>query len=151
MNITIVAVGRAGKSPQADLFNTYIQRLPWPLTLKEVEEKRPLPDAQRMEKEGRLILAAIPDGAIVVAMDKDGKDFDSAGFAKAFENWRGMSIKNLCFVIGGSNGLSKDVMTRANQKMCMGRLTWPHMLARVMLAEQIYRAWAIIEGHPYHK
>jgi len=151
MNITIVAVGRAGKTPQADLFDTYVKRLPWPLTLKEVEEKRPLPDAQRTEKEGQLILAAIPDGAHVIAMDKDGKDFDSAGFAKAIENWRGMSIKNLCFVIGGSNGLSTSVMDRANQKMCMGRLTWPHMLARVMLAEQLYRAWAIIEGHPYHK
>jgi 23S rRNA (pseudouridine1915-N3)-methyltransferase len=86
-----------------------------------------------------------------VALDERGKAYDSAGFAKQFAAWRSQSGDNLAFVIGGADGLAPAVLEKTAARLAFGTLTWPHMLARVMLLEQLYRAHTILTGHPYHR
>jgi 23S rRNA (pseudouridine1915-N3)-methyltransferase len=151
MPITIVAVGRLKSGPLAELCSDYRRRLPLPLEFREVEERRPLSGPARKTREGRLILAQVPKGALVVALDEHGTHFDSAGFARQFAAWRQASGDNLAFVLGGADGLAAEVLERAAGRLALGSLTWPHLLARTMLIEQIYRAHTILTGHPYHR
>ena len=151
MKITLIAVGKAKAGLEASLSAEYIKRLPWPVDMIEVEEKRPLPAAEKIEREGRKILTFIPDNALVVALDKGGKTYSSPAFAKALQSWQMDGHANITFVIGGAGGLSKDVLAKADKTLSFGAMTWPHLLARVMLLEQLYRAHAINTGHPYHK
>src|SRR6202041_1867521 len=88
VKLTIAAIGRAGRGPERDLYEHYAGRIRWPLTLRELEEKKKLPPAQLMEREGELLLAAIPDKSIIVALDRRGKILDSATFAQRMERWR---------------------------------------------------------------
>lgn len=151
MPITIVAVGRLKAGPLAELCNEYRRRLPLPLEFREVEERRPLAGPARKAREGELILAQLPKGALLVALDEHGKTFDSAGFARQFAAWRQASGDNLAFVLGGADGLDEAVLARAQARLALGSLTWPHLLARAMLLEQLYRAHTILTGHPYHR
>lgn len=150
MKITVIAVGKAGKGPEADLITEFLRRLPWQLSFIEVEEKRPLSKARKMESEGNKLLAAIPRESFVIALDKDGKTLSSEVLAKSIEQWRGRH-QGLVFLIGGADGLAKPALQRADFKLSFGPMTWPHLLARTMLMEQLYRAYAIQKGHPYHK
>jgi len=150
MKITIIAVGKSKSGPEAGMVAEYLKRLPWQITIIEIEEKRPLPSLEKMESEGQKLLAAIPKGHYVVAMDKGGKNLSSKDFARSMEKWVA-SFQGITFIIGGADGLSEKVLSRAHSKLSFGAATWPHMLARVMLVEQLYRAFAIREGHPYHK
>lgn len=151
MKLTLIAVGKAKGGPEAVLCAEYIKRLPWPVGIIEVEEKRPLPATEKMVREGRKILNAIPGNALVVALDKGGQAHSSVAFAKALQSWQMGGHANITFVIGGAGGLAKDVLARADKTLSFGAMTWPHLLARVMLLEQLYRAHAINTGHPYHK
>ncbi|MCW5771125.1 MAG: 23S rRNA (pseudouridine(1915)-N(3))-methyltransferase RlmH [Rhodospirillaceae bacterium] len=151
MPITIVAVGRLKSGPLAELCADYRRRLPLPLELHEVEERRPLAGPERKAREGALILSALPKGALVVALDERGKSYDSAGFARQFAAWREASGDQLAFVLGGADGLDQAVLAASRARLALGSLTWPHMLARAMLLEQIYRAHTILTGHPYHR
>ena len=96
------------------------------------------------------MLAALPRNAFAVAVDQDGASPDSVALSSMLERWLGLG-QPVCFLIGGAEGLDAAVIGRADAKLSLGRLTWPHMLVRVMLAEQIYRARAISGGHPYHR
>ena len=151
MNITLAAVGRLKLGPEKALWDDYARRLTWSLTLKEVEEKKPFKPKQMMEKEGALLLNAVPKRATLIAVDKSGKSFASEQFATQFQTWMTDGVKDIAFLIGGSDGLSADVLNKAHLKLSMGAQTWPHMLARCMLLEQIYRAHCILGNHPYHK
>jgi 23S rRNA (pseudouridine1915-N3)-methyltransferase len=151
MNITIAAVGRMKSGPEKSLWDDYAKRLKWSLTLKEVEEKKPLKPAQMKNKEAELLLAALPKGATLIAMDQNGRAMSSPDLAKKIGAWQDEGTQNLAFVIGGSDGLDKAILDKADLKIAMGAMTWPHMLARVMLLEQIYRAQCILANHPYHK
>ncbi|MDG2032501.1 MAG: 23S rRNA (pseudouridine(1915)-N(3))-methyltransferase RlmH [Rhodospirillales bacterium] len=151
MNITIAAVGRLKSSPEKDLWDDYARRLTWPVKLKEVGEKKSLPPKQMREKEGKLLLATLPAGATVIALDQLGKSLSSNQFAERFQLWMTDGIRDVAFLLGGSDGLSPDALARAHLRMSMGAQTWPHMLARCMLLEQIYRAQCILGNHPYHK
>lgn len=151
MKIQIIAVGRAKKGPEQELFELYRKRLTWPLTLVEVEEKRPLPTDQRIAREEELILAKLPPGATVVALDETGDDLTSRKFAQMFETWQDGGVSDLAFLIGGADGLSPGLKQQARHRIRFGRLTWPHMMVRPMLAEQIYRCRQILDGHPYHR
>jgi 23S rRNA (pseudouridine1915-N3)-methyltransferase len=86
----------------------------------------------------------------VIALDLDGEMLDTAIFAARLEGWLGLA-RPICFLIGGAEGLDKAVLTRADFTLSLGRMTWPHLLARAMLAEQLYRARSIVAGHPYHR
>jgi 23S rRNA (pseudouridine1915-N3)-methyltransferase len=150
LHLTIIAVGKKGAGPLADLQHLYSERITWPLTIREVEEKRPSPTAaERIQREGNLLLQAIPKGAIVVAVDGRGTEISSEEFAQRLGKWRDTSVAEVIFLIGGADGLADNVRAKANYVMSLGAMTWPHLLARGMLLEQIYRAQTILAGHPY--
>lgn len=151
MKYAVLAVGRIKKSPEKDLFDSYAKRLPAPLEMIEVEEKRAGPPAEKKEREGKLLLDALPKGAFVIALDERGKDVASAGLAAQIEKCALSGYSKIVFVIGGADGLSCALLDRANMKICLGKMTWPHMLVRTLIAEQIYRAESILSGHPYHR
>ena len=151
MHIQIVAVGRLKSGPEKTLYDHYIERVTFPVAVHEVEEKKKLSAPELKIREGELLLAEIPEGAIVVALDPKGTALSSELFAQKLRGWRDTGIKSLAFLIGGAEGLDFPVLQRANVILSLGQLTWPHMLVRGMLAEQIYRAQCIISGHPYHR
>lgn len=151
MRIDILAIGRARAGPERALYRSYADRIRWPLALRELEEKRRLPPAELRARESALLLEALPADAAVVALDETGKDLSSEEFAKRLGRWRDDGRATVAFVIGGAEGLSDEVRGRADLLLSLGRQTWPHMLVRTMLAEQIYRAQQILAGHPYHR
>jgi 23S rRNA (pseudouridine1915-N3)-methyltransferase len=151
VKLTIAAIGRAGRSPERDLYEHYASRIRWPLTLRELEEKKKLPPAQLMAREGELLLGAIPDKAVIVALDRRGKVLDSETFAGRLEHWRDEGVGEVAFLIGGADGHTEALLKRAALVLSFGAMTWPHQLARAMLAEQIYRAQQLLAGHPYHR
>jgi 23S rRNA (pseudouridine1915-N3)-methyltransferase len=142
-------VGRIGRGAEADLFNRYNDRLKPKFAVTEIAEGRGSPgEIKRREAAG--LLAAIPANALAIALDLGGQAPDSAGLSALLARWS-ESGKPLCFVIGGAEGLDATVLARAQHVLSLGPLTWPHLMVRVMLAEQIYRARAIASGHPYHR
>ena len=151
MRLTIAAVGRARPGPLRDLFADYVGRSAWPITLREVEARKGLTGAALRREEASLLLGALPAGAATVVLDERGRDLDSAGLARILARWRDEARGDTAFVIGGADGHDDSVRDRADLLLSFGRLTWPHMLARAMLAEQIYRAQTILNGHPYHR
>ena len=151
MRITLIAMGRVRKGPIPDLLNDYAARLPWAFTLREVEERRRLDPATLKRREGELLLQALPDRAVVVALDEGGEMLSSAELAMRLGRWRDDGAQDIAFLIGGADGLSDIVKARADLVLSLGRLTWPHLLVRPMLAEQLYRASCILSGHPYHR
>jgi 23S rRNA (pseudouridine1915-N3)-methyltransferase len=151
MRITIVAVGRLRAGPEKNLVDHFAKRITWPLNIHEVEEKKNLKGDALKRREGELLLDHCPAGSQIVALDERGKEISSRAFAKRVSEWQDDSIGDLSIVIGGADGLDKVVRQRANLTISFGRLTWPHMLVRGMLVEQIYRAQQIIAGHPYHR
>ncbi len=151
MRIEIIAVGRARAGPERDLYDSYVGRIRWPVKLREILEKRRLPPAELKERQGALILSAIPRNATVLALHEGGRNFRSEDMVEIFADIRHQGRDCVAFVIGGAEGLSVPVRDRADLLLAFGRQTWPHMLVRAMLAEQIYRAQQILAGHPYHR
>jgi len=147
--VRLIAVGRARDDPEAALVARYAARLRPKLTVTEIAEARGAP-AEAKRREGEALLAATERDAWTVALDPAGAMPDTAAFAALLERWLGQS-RPLCFLIGGAEGLHGAVIERADYVLSLGPLTWPHMLARAMLAEQLYRARAIATGHPYHR
>jgi 23S rRNA (pseudouridine1915-N3)-methyltransferase len=140
----VAAVGRLKPGPLKELQDDYLARLAGAATLREVEERRNLPD--KRPREAELLLAALPSGVPLVALDERGKAFSSPAFAERLAAWGAAS-----FVVGGADGLDESLRRRADLLLAFGTMTWPHMLARVMLLEQLYRAQTILSGHPYHR
>jgi len=149
--ITVVAVGRAKAGPLREIYQHYAGRLAWPLTLKEVEERRRLPAKQLMEREADLLLAALPRQASCIALDSRGSQLSSEAFAKLIAGSCESGQSDIAFLIGGAEGLTKSLLARADKVLSLGPMTWPHLLARALLAEQLYRAQTILSGHPYHR
>jgi 23S rRNA (pseudouridine1915-N3)-methyltransferase len=151
VKLTIACIGRAARGPERDLYEHYANRIRWPLALRELEEKRRLPAPELILREGALLLAAVPPRAMLVALDRRGKVLDSEGFARRLERWRDDSVSDVAFLIGGADGHGEAVLGKAGLVLSFGAMTWPHLLARAMLAEQIYRAQQMLAGHPYHR
>ncbi|HLG88070.1 MAG TPA: 23S rRNA (pseudouridine(1915)-N(3))-methyltransferase RlmH [Alphaproteobacteria bacterium] len=151
MRFRIVAVGRLRDAPSRALFDEYAARLTWPLTVREVELKRPLPPEEAKAEEGRLLLEAVGKDATLVALDERGRDWTSIELARRIGEWRDEGVPDVVFAIGGADGLDPALVRRAVATLAFGRMTWPHRLARVMLVEQLYRAQQILAGHPYHR
>jgi len=151
VRIIVAAVGRARSGPHAALFRTYADRSSWPVALKEIDIRRKLPSDILRVQEGEALLAAVPAGARVVALDERGDDIGSADFANQLGRWRDAGTAEIAFLIGGADGHDEAVRARADRLLAFGRMTWPHLLARAMLAEQLYRAQTILAGHPYHR
>jgi 23S rRNA (pseudouridine1915-N3)-methyltransferase len=138
-----------GSGPEAEMFARYNERLRPRLALVELPDGKGAA-AEIKRREADAILAALPDNAFVVALDLGPSAPSSEAFAARLTNWMETG-KPLAFVIGGAEGLEARVIARADAVLSLGPLTWPHMLVRAMLAEQIYRARAIAAGHPYHR
>ena len=151
MRLTLAAAGRWKRGPLPELFDAYARRLTWPLELKEVAAKKPLEGAELARAEAELLLAQIPREAVVVALDAGGRALSSQAFADQLGAWRDGGARELAFLIGGADGLAPEVLQRADLRLSLGPMTWPHLLVRVLLAEQLYRAQAILQGHPYHR
>lgn len=145
----LIAIGRQRDGPEAALFARYATRLRPRILLTELPEARGAP-AEVKRREGEALLRALPDPAFVVALDPAGATPDSDELANLLERWLALG-RPICFLIGGAEGLDKAVIARADHVLSLGRLTWPHLLARAMLTEQLYRARSIAAGHPYHR
>lgn len=151
MNIQILAIDKLKKTdPEQLLISEYLKKTRWPIEVREFEEKRALSDIQKKEAESLLLLNAVQKNAKIIALDEGGKELTSREFANTLKNWIDEGF-NLSFLIGGANGHSDALKKRADLKIAFGRMTMPHLLARVVLAEQLYRSKTILDGHPYHR
>ena len=151
MKLLIAAIGKMKDgSPEALLMREYSKRLPWKLTVREIEPK-PTDDATRKAKEAELLLAACDGYDIIIALDERGRDLPSRELAKHISQWQGQGMSSIAVIIGGADGLDESVRRKATLLLAFGRATWPHMLVRAMLTEQLYRAAMILENHPYHR
>lgn len=149
MNITLITIGKNKDKALSALTDDYIKRLPFTLTIKEINPPQ-CSDFERKTREADLIRAILPDKPYVVLLDERGMMHDSIEFAKILEGWQ-QKTNALVFVIGGADGLDQSLRDSAQAVICFGRLTWPHMMVRLMLVEQLYRAHTILVGHPYHR
>ncbi len=153
MRITILSIGKFENSPHKAVFENYLKRLKWKVDLRELELK----NSQNMsvekikEGEGELILKALRAGSKLVLLDENGKQFSSRNFAKLISDSGVNGDSDLTFVIGGSDGLWVELLKKPCLKISLGLMTFPHLMVRAMLIEQIYRAQTIINGHPYHR
>ncbi len=155
MKARLIAVGERAPAWVAEGFGEYRKRLSrWlPLELVEVEPglRGKGRDATRAtSEEGARVLAALPRHAHVVALDAPGKAWTSPQLAQRLEHWRGLGC-DVAFLIGGPEGHSADVLARADEQWSLGPLTLPHMLVRLLVAEQLYRAATLLANHPYHR
>jgi 23S rRNA (pseudouridine1915-N3)-methyltransferase len=155
MRVHLCVVGRLRAGPERQLIDDYLDRFNksgralglGPVTLHEVEDKK----GGGRAGEAELLARAIPEGAAVFCLDERGKMASSPEFAADLARWRDDGRQDLAFVIGGADGISPALRAQADQTLSFGPMVWPHMLARVMLAEQLYRAATILAGGPYHR
>ncbi len=155
MRLHVCAVGRLRAGPERNLVDDYYTRLDrtgralslGPVSELEVEDKKNL----GMAAEAFLLERAIPAGALIATLDERGKVLSSPEFAEMLAGWRDSGRQDVAFVIGGADGIDPSLRAKAGFSLSFGRMVWPHMLVRVMLAEQLYRAATILGGGPYHR
>ena len=159
MQIDIVAVGRLKAGPEQELYGRFAERfakagrglhLRGP-ELIEISESRARDVTERKREEAEAILARLAQGTRIVALDENGRDYDSKSFSALIVKEQEAGTSNLAFAIGGPDGHGEALLQAASLKLRFGSWTWPHQIARVMLAEQLYRATTILSGHPYHR
>ena len=159
MRLALIAIGRLKAGPERDLFERYFKRIgdiARPLgfkgvSLTELDEGRAARAADRKAEEGLTILAAVPKGARLILLDERGATLTSAQFSADMASARDASVSAYALVIGGADGLAASLRDKSDKIVSFGAMTWPHQLARVMAAEQVYRALSILSGHPYHR
>jgi 23S rRNA (pseudouridine1915-N3)-methyltransferase len=155
LRLHVCAVGRLRAGPERDLTDDYYTRLDrtgrplglGPVSEHEVEDKKNL----GMSAEAVLLERAIPSGALIATLDERGRVLSSPDFAAELAKWRDGGRQDVAFVIGGADGIDPSLRARADFSLSFGKMVWPHMLVRVMLAEQLYRAATILGGGPYHR
>lgn len=141
MLLHIVARGRIGRGPEGDLVDRYMKRVSWPTRITE------LPDS--IERGGGKLPER--DGAKLILLDEKGESLSSSAFAERLGRWRDDGVREAQFRIGAADGFDDRDRAEADLLLSFGRATWPHMMARAMLAEQLWRATSILAGHPYHR
>jgi 23S rRNA (pseudouridine1915-N3)-methyltransferase len=138
MRLHILARGKIGRSPEAELVDRYLKRLSWPVQVTELPESG-----------GRVPPPA--ENSVTILLDEKGEMLGSVELARRLERWRDEGRREARFLIGGADGFSDEERSRADLLLSFGRATWPHLLARTMLAEQLWRATSILANHPYHR
>ena len=138
MLLHIVARGRIGRGPEAELVERYLARIAWPTKVSELPESG-----------GRLPAPA--DKSVTILLDEKGEQLGSLAFAQRLEQWRDAGKREARFMIGGADGFDDDARKEADLLLAFGKATWPHLMARAMLAEQLWRATSILANHPYHR
>ena len=139
MQLHIIARGRIGRGPEAELVERYLKRIAWPVKVTELSEsggKGPPPAAE---------------GSVTILLDEKGEQLGSLAFARRLERWRDGGVREARFLIGGADGFDEAERAGAELLLAFGKATWPHLLARAMLAEQLFRATSILANHPYHR
>ena len=142
----IITIGKMKSGSMSDLYNDYIKRIDWPVVLHEVTTKSPL-----KTDEAKALIAKLPKNSKIIALDERGQTPSSKTFSETVQHWVDGGTQNITFVIGGADGLDDSILKWADYRLSFGRMTWPHMMVRVMLAEQIYRIRSIMKNHPYHR
>ena len=137
MLLHIIARGKIGRSPEAELVERYLKRISWPTKLSELGERAATPPP--------------PPASVTILLDEKGKALSSMELAKVLEQWRDRGTREARFVIGAADGHSDEERRQADLLLSFGPATWPHLLARAMLAEQLFRATSILANHPYHR
>jgi 23S rRNA (pseudouridine1915-N3)-methyltransferase len=159
MRLLIAAVGKLKQGPESELFAHYLGRAEAagrklhlsPVSCVEVAESRAATAGARMKEESQSLRGKIPASHKLIALDPEGKGISSEDFAKLLAAHRDQGSEGLAFLIGGADGLAKEAVDKAVKVVSLGPMTLPHGLARIVLAEQIYRAATILQGHPYHR
>jgi len=139
MLLHIIARGKIGRSPESELVDRYLKRVTWPTRVSEMPDAGGKPPA----------IAASPH--VTVMLDEKGKQLGSLEFAQILDRWRDDGIRECRFLIGAADGFDEVERANADLLIAFGRATWPHMMARAMLAEQLWRAASILANHPYHR
>ncbi|MDC1398120.1 23S rRNA (pseudouridine(1915)-N(3))-methyltransferase RlmH [Octadecabacter sp.] len=155
MRVTLCVVGRLRAGPERDLIDDYLTRFDrtgralglGPVDVREVEDRK----GGGMTAEAVLLEKALPAGAAVIALDERGKIKTSPDFSQDLAKWRDDGRSDLAFIIGGAAGIDPALRAKCDASLSFGKMVWPHMLVRVMLAEQLYRAASILSGAPYHR
>ena len=137
MLLHIIARGKIGRSPEAELVDRYLKRIAWPVKLTELSE--------------RASMSPPASGAVTILLDEKGGALSSMELAKKLEHWRDHGVREARFVIGAADGHSAEERSAADLLISFGPATWPHLLVRAMLAEQLFRATSILANHPYHR
>jgi 23S rRNA (pseudouridine1915-N3)-methyltransferase len=138
LQLHIIARGKIGRGPEADLIDRYLKRISWPVKVTELPEsggKAPPPG----------------ENSITILLDEKGEQLGSLAFAGKLERWRDGGVREARFLIGGADGFGEADRAGADLLLAFGKATWPHLLARAMLAEQLFRATSILANHPYHR
>ncbi|MGH7030711.1 MAG: 23S rRNA (pseudouridine(1915)-N(3))-methyltransferase RlmH [Stellaceae bacterium] len=146
-----MAIGKSRSGPFTQLRTLYARRIVPAPAIVELEERRRLPPPLLKEREAELILNVLPSGVPLVALDERGSLRSSRDFADRLAGLRDRGVAELAFAIGGADGLGAAVLERAQETLSLGPMTWPHLMVRGMLLEQLYRAQQILAGHPYHR
>lgn len=158
MLLTIAAVGRLKAGPERDLFDRYLARaegagkkLALTFAVREIPESRAAGAVERKTQEASALVALMPRGATLVALDEGGTNLDSRAFSERIGKWRDDGAADIVLALGGADGHGEAILKKAALRLALGAMTWPHQLARLMLAEQLYRTVTILSGHPYHR
>lgn len=144
LRIEIIAPGKMKAGAQKALWDEYLKRIIWPVALHEIDERDNAAECAKIEKK-------LNRQAFIIALDEKGKTIPSREFATKLGNLAAEGRPDIQFILGGADGLSPEIRKSAHFLLSFGAQTWPHMMARVMLMEQIYRAQQILAGHPYHR
>ena len=138
MILHIIARGKIGRGPEAELVERYLKRISWPVKVTEFSELG-----------GKARLPA--EGSVTILLDEKGEQLGAVEFARKLERWRDGGKREARFLIGGADGFGEEDRAKADFLLAFGKATWPHLLARAMLAEQLFRATSILANHPYHR
>lgn len=137
----------AESSSEGKIISEYLKRISWPVTIRQLDIKEKFPSDKQKIFEGIELLKSIPESNYIIALDETGDQYASRDFAMKLQKIE----QPISFIIGGAFGLSDEIRIKANMILALGKMTMPHMIARLVLIEQIYRAYSIINNHPYHK
>jgi 23S rRNA (pseudouridine1915-N3)-methyltransferase len=159
MRVGLFAVGRLKAGPEKDLAARYLDRFSKAgpaiglelSRVTEVPESRASSAETRKREEAVLLEKSLPDASLLILLDERGKALDSEGFASLIGSFRDSGKRDLVLAIGGADGLDPSLHGKADAVICLGKMTWPHQLVRILIAEQLYRAVTILSGHPYHR
>lgn len=152
MNIKIICIGKDRREEFSPAMQRYLKQLPWQVEIIEKQPKKPnAPVEQRMIEEANLMFDAARDADIRVALDEHGKVITSEKFSVQMGEWQDAGQGNIVFFIGGADGLHRGILQTCQLKLAFGQMTWPHQMVRLMLVEQLYRAYTILTNHPYHR
>ena len=156
MQIKFVWVGKTKNSSLKSLVTDYQERIRHLVSCEVVEARdlsknRSLPAVELIEDEGKELARHVPESGCLVALDETGTQFTSQGFARWLESEQNTGVRAVTFVIGGPEGLSRRICSRAHLRLSMGKMTWTHEMCRVLLLEQVYRAFCIMRNIPYHR